>query len=149
MALLLRERLLLVATLNNCDVWYNLKPKEIQELSRLDTQFFARLMSVPHTTPSVAFFLEFSVLDIETYIKSRRIIYYHNLVNRPKDQILYSFIMTQISQNCKGDWVRQVYKDLEDFQIPSTLEYHENISGYSMKKLVKEKAKIFCLAYQA
>ena len=80
-ALLLRETLLLSAILYNCSVWYNVTKKEIQELSNVDSIFFSRLFSVPSKSPGESYFLETGVLEINTIIKSRRIVYFHNLVN--------------------------------------------------------------------
>ena len=69
--------------------------------------------------------------------------YFHNLVNREKHQMIYSFFMTQYHRNCKGDWVLQVEKDFKDFNLISSFSFLENISKEAFKKLVLEGAKPF------
>ena len=103
MALLLRESLLINAVLFTSEIWYNLNQKDIQDLEYLDKVFFCRLMGTPKTIQTEAYYLEFGTFNVEVYIKSRRILYYHNLVNRDKTQLVYSFFMTQYVKRTNGD----------------------------------------------
>ena len=94
-ALLLRDSMLINGTLTNVEVWYNLTKSEVEEFESLDFLFFRRLMEVPHTTPSEAYYLEFGVLLVNVVIKARRINYLHSILKRDKRGMLYSFFITQ------------------------------------------------------
>ena len=87
--------------------------------------------------------MSFGTLSIEHFIKGRRVIYYHSLVNRDKSQMIYSFLLTQYLYRTKGDWITQVLKDFEDLKINSDFIFLENISALKFKSLVKEKLNWF------
>ena len=142
-ALLLRRSLLISGTIFNSDIWYNLTDREIKEIGSLDSIFFSRLFGSAKTTSKESFYLETGELDIETEIKSRRILYLHNLLNRPQGQLIVTFLHSQILNPSKGDWIYQVTEDLRDFDLPMDLQYYENISKCKAKKIIKSKARIY------
>ena len=45
----------------------------------------------------------------------------------------------------RGDWTIQVRTDLDDFNIPGTLEYLEEISTNSLKNLIRKQCKEYAL----
>ena len=106
-------------------IWYK---KEMHELSQLDVIFFTRLCNIPTTSPGESYFLELGALNNETIIKARRIIYYHNIINRNQSQLVSSFFMLQYSKRVKGDWIIQTEKDFEDFGIHYNFEYLKSTS---------------------
>ena len=117
-ALLLRRSLLISSALTNCEVWYNVSKKDIKDLSVLDRTFFLQLFSLPKTSPEECFVLKFGELDFATEIKARRLIYIQNLMTRKKEQLLSSILQAQIVSSSPGDWILQVYKDMEDLEMP-------------------------------
>ena len=140
-AMILRDALLINACLYNSDIWYNVTKQDINELDYLDKLFFSRLFRVPKSAPFESFFLENGVLNFEAIIKSRRILYFHNLLTRKKTQMIYSFVMTQIAKPTKNDWVLQVFDDLKDLNIDCSILYIQSLSNNAMKRIVKIKAK--------
>jgi hypothetical protein len=142
-AFLLRETMMINSVAYNADIWYNLHPKEIHELNKVDKYFFSRLFHVPGTTSFCSFFLEGGLLTLEMVIKYRRIMYYHSLVRRRKNQAVYVFFMTQFYKKTQSDWITQTLLDFSDLMLDSSFEYLENISKFSFKKIVKLKVKQF------
>ena len=106
--------------------------------------FFTRLFNLPSSTPREYFFLETGVLDIETFLKARRIIYWHSIVNR-NSQFIFSFAMVQYYRRNKKDWICQTETDFDDFNIEKDFQFLQNISTNSFKNLVKKKAKSYKL----
>ena len=105
-AVMLRESLLVSTVLYNCQCWHNLSVKELKELSNLDRFFFSSLFKVPITSPLISFFTETGTMSLEAYIKARRVLYYFNLTNRPKDQMIHVCFKTQYSKrNNKTGWM--------------------------------------------
>ena len=139
-ALMLRQGLLINSVLHNSSVWYNVTQKDIKDLSQLDQIFFSRLLKLPKTAPAEAVFLETGTLDFETNIKMSRILYFHNLVNRPQNQILYAFFMKQYSKPTQGDWICQVLDDMKEFDISCSFDYMKSMSKLSFKTIVKKRA---------
>ena len=144
-AMLLRESLLVNGTITNAEIWYNLSESEIQEFENLDKLFFRKLLQVPKSTPTEAFFLEMGAIPIGVIIQARRINYLHSILRRDQSGMLYSFFLTQWYNPSKGDWTVQVQKDLEMFDIECDFEFIRNKSKEAFKKLVKVKAKEYAL----
>ena len=55
--------------------------------------------------------------------------------------MLYRFFITQWMKPCKGDWVLQVQKDLEDCNIAANLDEISSFSRDSFKRHVRSKAE--------
>ena len=144
-AVMLRNSMLINGTLTNAEVWYNFSSSEIKEFEQLDQLFFAKLLGVPKTTPSEAFYLELGVLPINAILKGRRINYLHSILQRDQNSMLYRFFNTQWLNPTKGDWVLQVKEDLKDLNICSSFENIKSKSKQAFKMYVKKKVKIFAL----
>ena len=88
-AVLLRNTMLINGTLTNAEVWYNFTHHEIQEFEKLEHSFFAKLLGVPRTTPSEAYYLELGALPISAILKGRRVNYLHSILSRNQKSILH------------------------------------------------------------
>ena len=88
-AVLLRNTMLINGTLTNAEVWYNFTHHEIQEFKKLEHSFFAKLLGVPRTTPSEAYYLELGALPISAILKGRRVNYLHSILSRNQKSILH------------------------------------------------------------
>ena len=146
-ALLLRESMLVNGILTNAEVWYNLNKSEIERFESLDRLFFRRLLSVPHTTPKEAFYLEMGVIPISILLKGRRVKYLHHILNQNKSSMLYTVFITQWHHPCKGDWTEQIKTDLEDLKIPCSFPYILSKSKERYKRIVKAKIEELSLTY--
>ena len=144
-AILLRNSMLINGTLTNAEVWYNFACSEIQEFERLDQLFFAKLLGVPKTTPSEAYYLELGVQHVSAILKGRRVNYLHSILCREKNSMLYTFFITQWLNPTKGDWVLQVKEDLIDLKIPCSFDFIKSKSKQAFKNLVKSKVKSYAL----
>ena len=138
-AILLRNSMLINGFMTNSEVWYNFSRGEIQEFENVDKLFFAKLMGVPRSTPTEAYYLELGVLPISAIIKGRRVNYLHNILNRKQDSMLYTFFITQWLNPTRGDWVLQVREDLKDLEIPCSFDFIRSESKLAFKTLVKSE----------
>ena len=145
MSMLLRDSMLINGILTNAEIWYNLTKNEIEEFESLDRLFFRRLLEVPITTPTEAYYLECGVLPINVIVKARRINYLHSILKKDKSGMVYSFFIAQWYSPSKGDWTEQVQQDLIDFKIPCSFQSIESKSAEAFKKLVKRQAKEYAL----
>ena len=144
-AILLRESIFLNGILTNAEVWYSLTKEEIKKFEDLDRMLLRKLLNVPYSTPSEAFYLELGIIPIGVIIKARRINYLHYILTRKENEMLYTFFKTQWHNETPGDWTQQIKLDLEDLGIPCNFEYIKSKSINSFKKLVKTKAKQYAL----
>ena len=81
-ATLFRESLLINGMIYNSEIWYNLKDSDYEEFENVDRLLLCKILKVPKTTPKEAFFLELGLLPIKMIIKSKRLMYLHDLVTR-------------------------------------------------------------------
>ena len=144
-AVLLRNSMLINGTMTNAEVWYNFSTSEIQEFENLDKIFFGKILGVPRSTPSEAYYLELGALPIIAIIKGRRVNYLHNILNREQNSMLYTFFITQWMNPTRGDWVLQVREDLKDLDIPCSFDFIRSKSKQAFKNLVKMKVKTYAL----
>ena len=79
-ALLLRDSMLINGILTNVEVWYNLTTNDIKEFENLDKTLLRKVLGVPGSTPSEAFYLELGILPVGTIIKARRLNYLHTIL---------------------------------------------------------------------
>ena len=122
-ALVLREALFINGILNNSEIWYNFNKSEIEEFESLDRLLLRKFFQVPFSTPQESFYLELGILPIGIIIQARRINYLQYLVSRSESEMLYKFFITQWNSPCTGDWTETFRQDLEDFDIPCSLEH--------------------------
>ena len=144
-ALSLREAMFLNGILTNADVWYNVTKSDIEELEIVDRLLLRRILAVPESTCIEALYLETGCLDIATVMKAKRVNYLHYLLKENEETMLYKFFKAQWTWPVRGDWTIQVKEDLEDFNIPSALDYLEGISSNSFKTLIKKRSKEYAL----
>ena len=144
-AILLRESMFLNGILTNAEVWYNITKEEIKLFEDLDRTLLRKIMKVPFSTPSEAFYLELGILPISIIIKARRVNYLHYILRREENEMLYNFFMTQWHNETIGDWTQQIKIDLDDLEIPCDFEYIKSKSRNTFKSMVKIKAKEYAL----
>ena len=141
--ILLRESIFINGILTNAEIWYNLSKDDIKELEDLDLVLLRKVMKVPFTTPTEAFYLELGIITIGTILKMRRVKYLHYLLHRREEDMLYRFFITQLYNPTPGDWTEQVKKDFESLDIPFDFDYIRNKSKEQFKKLVRDKTELY------
>ena len=137
-AFLLRESLFLNGILFASESWYGLNSDEVEEVDRI---LMRTIFEVPESVPIVGLYLESGCLTIGALIKARRVNFLHTLANLEESEMLSKFFLHQWDQPSKLDWTEQVKKDLEDLDMPVSLEFVQSKSQVVFSKLVKEKIK--------
>ena len=140
-AMMLRESMLINGVTTNAEIWYNFSESDSQEFENLDKLFFRRLLKVPQSTPTEAFYLEMGAVPIGIIIKARRLNYLHSILRGDRSGMLYSFLLTQWHNPSKGDWSELVKDNLEEFGIPADFKLIRKMSKEAFKKSVKVKSK--------
>ena len=49
--------------------------------------------------------------------------------------------MAQVKDPVNGDWILQVYKDIEDFELPMNFSFYEQTSKDTLNEKLKEKSR--------
>ena len=145
-AMALRESYLVNGMLFNSEVWYGVTKVHIDRLQSVDLLFFRKLFKVSSNCPKEAFYLETGALPLNMIIKIRRLSYFHHLVTRNPEEMLYRVFVTQWYRPYKNDWTIAVREDLSLFGFEPDLNYFQTLSKYQFKRIVKSKAKELAFA---
>ena len=142
-AFLLRESLFLNGILFSSESWYGLKEMEIKELEKLDKILLRHIFESPKSVPVSSLFLESGCVSIGTLIKARRVTFLHHLANLDESEMLFKFFKCQWDHPVQLDWTDQARLNLQELNIPVSLNFLKSKSKTVFKKLVKEKIKTF------
>ena len=141
----LREALFINSVLTNVDIWFGLKDSDITDLEELDRNLLRKVFRTPVTTPKEACHLELGLVPIGSIIKAKRANYFHYLVNRDKEGMLYKFFETMYENPSKEDWTEQAKADLQDFGIKDDFSLLRSVTKTKFKNTVKIKMKEYAL----
>ena len=87
-------------------------------------------------------YLETAQIQIIYVITVRRLMYWHTILNRNKEELISQVYFAMKNKPLKDDWIHHVMKDLEE--IGFSIEDEENLSTLdklSFKALIKKKIK--------
>ena len=140
-AIILRSSFLINSILLNSEVWYGVTKAETEELEIVDQALLKRILEAPSTTPTPMLYLELGLLPARYIIKLRRIIYFqHILKQRRKNTLLYQFLIAQIEEPKKNDWVSCIIrKDMVELEIQLNSNEIEEMNIEKFKNMCKEK----------
>ena len=143
-AILLRNSLLVSSMLTNTEAWYNITKSEMELLETIDLQFLRSILKAPKCTPREMLFLELGCVPFRHLTMKRRILFLHYILNEERTSMLYKFLIAQIRNKKKKDWISQVLDDLKKLELSENLEQLKIMKTSTLKtllnKLIKELA---------
>ena len=146
-AVILRNSLLLSTILSNCESWYNLTLKEVEELESVDESLLQKILEAPFSTPKEMFFLEMGIIPIRFILMKRRFSFLHYILKEDKNSLIYNFFQEQSSNPVKGDWILTVKDDLEAIGIDLEIEEIEQLSEGQFKTIIDEAVEKHAFEY--
>ena len=85
-------------------------------------------------------------MSIGTLIKARRVTFLHHLANLDESEMLFKFFKCQWDHPVQLDWTEQARLNLQELDIPVSLNFLKSKSKAVFKRQVKEKMKKFELS---
>ena len=146
-ALILRDSLLLSSILVNSEAWYDLTEEDIETLEKADEELLRRVLEAPISTPKCMLYLETGCKPLRFIIMSRRLMFYHYILNEDEDSLISKFYHSQAKQPIKGDWSTTVMDDLEALDIVLTAEQIKMSSQNQFRTLVNNSVEKKALEY--
>ena len=144
-AFLLREAILLNGMLTNLEVWYPISSNQIEILENVDLMLLRKLLKGHSKTPKEAFFLECGLLPIKFVAIKRRLMYLHNILTKPKSELISRVYEVQKSVFTKNDWYNLVKENRNELGIPLTDEEISVMSKDRFKSIVNKAVNAFAL----
>ena len=146
-AVVLRNSLFVNGILTNLEASYGLSNSEIEELEKVDEQLLRLILECPCTTPREMLYLELGVTPIRYIIMSRRMMFYHYILNEDSKSLIHRFYLVQSRKPVKNDWSLTVKENLKTLKIVLEEEQIQKLSIYSFKKLVNSAIRKESLNY--
>ena len=103
-ALILRNSLFLNGILTNLEVCYGLTGDEVNKLEQMDEALLRTIFECPMSVPKEMLYLELGATPIRYIVMSRRLTYYHYMINQSEDALIRKFYETQRAKPSKNDW---------------------------------------------
>jgi hypothetical protein len=132
-AKLLHQSVFLNGTLVNMETWPNFSQNRIMMFERTEQHLLRKILNAHSKTPLESLYLELGIMPFRFHLMSRRIIYYHTVMNRPDDEITKKVVTCQKDTRIKGDFYVQVSDDMIKLSIS------ENDILTCSKEALKEK----------
>ena len=144
-AFIFRETMLLNGILTNLEVWHPVTDTQLEILEKVDQNYLKKILKSHSKTPKEALYLETGLLPIRYVAMRRRLMYLHNILIKPENELIKKVYQAQETLPSKGDWFHQVMEDknklglnISDFQI-------SKMSKDQFKKLVVEAVRNYAL----
>ena len=148
-AVVLRNSLFINGILTNLEASYGLSENDIDELEKCDEQLLRLILECPCTTPREMLYLELGVTPIRYIIMSRRMMFYHYILNEDSESLIHRFYMVQSTKPVKNDWSLTVKENLKTLQIVLEEDQIQKLSIYSFKTLVNSAIRIESLSCES
>ena len=135
-AKLLHQAIFLNGTLINMETWPHFTEKRMWEFERIEQGLFRKVLSAHSKTPIECLYLELGVLPFRFNLMTRRIMYYHEIMNRNDEELTKKVLMLQNERMYKGDVAQLVRQDMDLLGISNE---HITKSKSSFKDFVDKK----------
>ena len=137
-AVILRNSLFINGILTNFEACYGLTIKEIEQLEKCDEQLLRLILECPSKTPKEMLYLELGLTPIRYIIMSRRLMFYHYILNEDSESLINKFYKLQARKPVKNDWSLTISENLKELKIPLTENQIQSMSKNAFKKKVKD-----------
>ena len=110
-AFIFRETMLLNGILTNLEVWHPVTDTQLEILEKVDQNYLKKILKSHSKTPKEALYLETGLLPIRYVAMRRRLMYLHNILIKPENELIKKVYQAQETLPSKGDWFQQVMED--------------------------------------
>ena len=122
------------------EVWYDVTESDMRKLEQTDELLLRKIFDCSSQVTCEILYLELGLLPARYIIKLRRMIYFqHILKQRRKNTLLYQFLIAQIEEPKKNDWVSCIRKDMVELEIQMNSDEIEEMNIEKFKNMCKEK----------
>ena len=144
---LMREAMLLNGMLTNLEVWHPINNQQIEVLENVDLMLIRKLLKGHSKTPKEAFFLDTGLLPIRYLAIKRRLMYLHNILTKPKSELINKVYEVQKAVFTNKDWFNIVKENRSKLGILLTDEQISIMSKEKYKSIVDKAVKSAALEY--
>ena len=115
--LLLRQAMLVNGIMFNSKAWHSITGKDMVVLKKVDEALTRGLLAAHTKTPLEALYLETGSLPLRYIVKSRRIMYLHNILKKNENELIRKIYETQKQNPTPGDFSELVRNDITEIGL--------------------------------
>ena len=116
-------------------------------MEQADEELLRKILEAPVTTPKCMLYLETGCKPVRFLIMTRRLMFFHYILNEEEDSLIARFYNAQVKNPYKGDWCNIVQENLEDIEILLSVDQIKECSKTQFKTLVDKCVKNRTLTY--
>ena len=146
-ALLFMNVMLRGSILYSCEMYYNLKEKEIRQLERIEENYIRKIFNTAKGCPITQLYLELGQHPARFEIQKRRLLYLKYILEQSEESLLKKLYNLQKRFPSRGDWASTCQDDLRKLEINLSEQEIQEMTKYKFKNLIKEKIKKLALNY--
>ena len=143
----LRQAMLINGILFNTEAWHNISDKDIIILEKVDEALLRGLLSAHSKTPLEALYLETGTLPFRFILKSRRLSYLHNILQKPDNEMIKKIYETQKINPSPGDFSELIKDDMISISLKMTETEISKLRKQKFKDIVKKKVRNAAFEY--
>ena len=98
----LLDKVALPSVFHHAEAWANITSKEIEKMEEAQSQMIKTILQAPKSTPYYGLLWETGKITIESRLKYKKMMLYHNLMNSEIDQLSRRTLMFQKEENRIG-----------------------------------------------
>ena len=125
----LRKSWFLNGCLFNSEVWGSINEANLKDLNIIDHKILKAIIGAQDKVPVEMLYLETSQLPLSHVISVRRILYWHTLLQRHKEELTSQVYYAMKQSPLRCDWINLLKDDLEKVNL--TLEDEELVAKFS------------------
>ena len=110
----------------------------ITTLERIEQNFMRKLLKAHSKTPIEALYLELGIVPLRFNLMKRRVLYLHDILHRPDEELTKKIVIAQKQQPVKGDFYAQVRDNMEELSINDDLLCESKIK---LREVITKKIK--------
>ena len=92
--------------LANSEVWTGINNNDLNDLAIIDNKILRAITGSQSKVPVEMLFLETGQIPISHVISVRRIMYWHTILKRHDDELIFQIYMAMKETPLKGDWIK-------------------------------------------
>ena len=125
--------------LANSEVWTGINNNDLNDLAIIDNKILRAITGSQSKVPVEMLFLETGQIPISHVISVRRIMYWHTILKRHNDELIFQIYMAMKETPLNGDWIKLLEEDLE--KVGLSLEDENRVSNLTKSTFKKEIKK--------
>ena len=138
--LILRETMLLSKILLSVESWHKVFLYQTEKLEEVDRMFYKQLFNAHSKTGIEFYYSESATIPIRIKMSARRLLYWWHILSVDNSELIFRVYSAQKMTPIPGDWILQLEKDKEQFNLNLSDQELISISQEKFKNYVKKRS---------